>query len=479
MENSPLIDGCGGRTYRFNLQSTNQVLFTKLQPKLVSEETSALPNFAIAKAHTTAHYNKFRHPVDCQTKALIKRIEFNSDDQSRGNYVTGMINTVREVALLEAFDHPNIIRLHNVFRIASQADQLSELYLCLAFMNNTLEQWMNSRLVRDYDMVKSYTYQILSGLQFIHNAGVIHRNLKPSNIYINNNNDIKIGGFCMARKIANGQMTEYVAVREYRALEVILNPRVYSFSIDLWSLGCIVWEMIQSFSSQAPPSKLFYASNYIEQLKLIFRLLGPPNTDEMNALVPPAARPYVDKLLRETQYEPLWFIRSSQLQPIDSLLRRLLHYNPNDRPTAEQALEILTGRVPPHYQVSELGYDVHLEPFIARANQIEVGGAEINAVLNELRAILFERSNLLPGHVGECASQNDIPYGATWYDTNGGSPNNNNHAGYPIPNNDSNDLAMDIADFNRVNNTVNPPSPEIHQHSLETVIEAVEGMGLN
>ena len=130
---------------------------------------------------------------------------------------------------------------------------------------------------------------------------------------------------------------------------------------------------------------ILYASNYIEQLKLIFRLLGPPNPDEMNALVPPAARPYVDKLLRETQYEPVWFIRSSQLQPIDSLLRRLLHYNPNDRPTAEQALEILTGRVPPHYQVSELGYDVHLEPFIARANQIEVGGAEINAVLNTLK----------------------------------------------------------------------------------------------
>ena len=94
---------------------------------------------------------------------------------------------------------------------------------------------------------KYLTYQILCGLKFIHSANVIHRDLKPSNLLLNSKFHLRICDFGLARstvyKSASG-FTEYVVTRWYRAPDLMVSSRNYTAAIDMWSVGCILAEML-------------------------------------------------------------------------------------------------------------------------------------------------------------------------------------------------------------------------------------------
>ena len=83
----------------------------------------------------------------------------------------------------------------------------------------------------------------------MHSANVLHRDLKPSNLLLNANCDLKVCDFGLARSAAStednsGFMTEYVATRWYRAPEIMLTFKEYTKAIDVWSVGCILAEML-------------------------------------------------------------------------------------------------------------------------------------------------------------------------------------------------------------------------------------------
>lgn len=135
-----------------------------------------------------------------------------------------------------------------------------------------------------------FTYQILRGLKYIHSANVLHRDLKPSNLLLNSNCDLKICDFGLARvsdptEVQEGQLTEYVATRWYRAPEIMLNARGYSKAIDVWSVGCILAEMLTN-------QPLFPGQHYLEQLNLIFNFLGSPSQADLNEIRTDRARNY-------------------------------------------------------------------------------------------------------------------------------------------------------------------------------------------
>ncbi|RRT52904.1 hypothetical protein B296_00050185, partial [Ensete ventricosum] len=108
-----------------------------------------------------------------------------------------------------------------------------------------------------------FLYQILRGLKYVHSANVLHRDLKPSNLFLNENCDLKLGDFGLARTTSETDlMTEYVVTRWYRAPELLLNCSEYTAAIDIWSVGCILGEIV----SRQP---LFPGRDYVQQLRLI------------------------------------------------------------------------------------------------------------------------------------------------------------------------------------------------------------------
>ena len=117
-------------------------------------------------------------------------------------------------------------------------------------------------------------YQVFCSLKYIHSANVWHRDLKPGNLLVNRDCDLKLCDFGLARFAGPEQgseerpMTEYVVTRWYRAPELILT-RSYNASIDIWSAGCILAEML----GRKP---IFPGKDYVDQLQVICKLIGTP-----------------------------------------------------------------------------------------------------------------------------------------------------------------------------------------------------------
>jgi len=108
---------------------------------------------------------------------------------------------------------------------------------------------------------------LLRGLKYVHSANVLHRDLKPSNLLLNANCDLKIADFGLARTTSETDfMTEYVVTRWYRAPELLLNCSEYTAAIDIWSVGCILGEII----TRQP---LFPGKDYVHQLRLVTEVL--------------------------------------------------------------------------------------------------------------------------------------------------------------------------------------------------------------
>jgi len=242
--------------------------------------------------------------------------------------------TLREIKILARFRHENIINLQEVIS-APTIDQMKDIYLVQSLMECDLYKLLRHQRLTD-EHICYFLYQILRGLKYIHSANVLHRDLKPSNLLLNTNCDLKICDFGLARiadpnKDHSGLLTEYVATRWYRAPEIMLNARGYYKPIDLWSVGCILAEMIGG-------KPLFPGKHYIEQINLIFNVIGSPDEGDLTSIINERARNYVSLLpnRKKTPWKQL-FPTASDLSL--SMLDYLLIFNPNRRITVEDALK--------------------------------------------------------------------------------------------------------------------------------------------
>lgn len=118
-------------------------------------------------------------------------------------------------------------------------------------------------------MVKHYAYYLIRGIAYMHSIHIIHRDIKPENVLIGKGNSLKICDLGFARTLPhNMKMTEYVATRWYRPPELLIGGQHYDTSIDMWSAGCVIAEMIDG-------EPLFPGENDLDQLYLIQKCLGP------------------------------------------------------------------------------------------------------------------------------------------------------------------------------------------------------------
>uniref|UniRef100_A0A7N0V0B9 Mitogen-activated protein kinase n=1 Tax=Kalanchoe fedtschenkoi TaxID=63787 RepID=A0A7N0V0B9_KALFE len=257
--------------------------------------------------------------------------------------------TLREIKLLRHMDHENIIAIRDIIRPPVK-ENFSDVYIVYDLLDTDLHQIINSGQHLADDHCRYFLYQLLRGLKYVHSANVLHRDLKPSNLFLNANCDLKIGDFGLARTTSETDfMTEYVVTRWYRAPELLLNCSEYTAAIDIWSVGCILGEIM----TRRP---LFPGNDYVQQLRLITELIGSPDDSSLGFLRSDNARRYVRQL---PQYPRQNFAtRFQNMSPgaID-LLDKMLVFDPNKRMTVDEALS--------HPYLAPL-HDINEEPVLSR-----------------------------------------------------------------------------------------------------------------
>ncbi|CAI5756560.1 unnamed protein product [Candida verbasci] len=234
--------------------------------------------------------------------------------------------TYRELKLLKHLRHENLITLDDIF-----ISPLEDIYFVNELQGTDLHRLLTSRPL-EKQFIQYFTYQIVRGMKYIHSAGVIHRDLKPSNILINENCDLKICDFGLAR-IQDPQMTGYVSTRYYRAPEIMLTWQKYDTEVDLWSVGCILSEMIEG-------KPLFPGKDHVHQFSIITELLGSPPADVIDTICSENTLRFVQSLPHR---DPIpfneRFANCNHVEPeaID-LLAKLLVFDPKKRISAAEAL---------------------------------------------------------------------------------------------------------------------------------------------
>ncbi|GAY54298.1 hypothetical protein CUMW_155630 [Citrus unshiu] len=278
----------------------------------------------------------------------------------------------RELQLMRLMDHPNVISLKHCFFSTTSKDELF-LNLVMEYVPETMYRVlkhyssMNQRMPLIY--VKLYTYQIFRGLAYIHTVpGVCHRDVKPQNLLVDPlTHQVKLCDFGSAKvlvgaspchfhlssfkccpatsqwlsalsswliactldtvKVKGEANISYICSRYYRAPELIFGATEYTTSIDIWSAGCVLAELLLG-------QPLFPGENAVDQLVEIIKVLGTPTREEIRCMNPN----YTDFRFPQIKAHPWHKVFHKRMPPeaID-LASRLLQYSPSLRCTALEA----------------------------------------------------------------------------------------------------------------------------------------------
>ncbi|KAI8927801.1 kinase-like domain-containing protein [Entophlyctis helioformis] len=243
---------------------------------------------------------------------------------------------LRELKLLRHFSgHENITSILDM-EVTEDDDQYEEIYLVQDLMEADLHQIIRSEQPLTEAHFQFFIYQICRGLKYIHSAQVLHRDLKPGNLLVNADCELKICDFGLARGFsdepdaAGGFMTEYVATRWYRAPEIMLSFKSYTKAIDMWSVGCIFAELLGG-------KPLFKGRDYVDQLNQILSICGTPDDETLSRIGSERAQMYIRSLPKMPK------IPFAHLYPAASplaieMLELLLKFDPAARMTVEEAL---------------------------------------------------------------------------------------------------------------------------------------------
>ncbi|XP_042578638.1 mitogen-activated protein kinase 11-like isoform X2 [Cyprinus carpio] len=299
------------------------------------------------------------YDVRLRQKVAVKKLSrpFQSLIHSRRTY--------RELRLLKHMKHENVIGLLDVFTPAASLEEFNEVYLVTNLMGADLNNIVKFQRLSD-EHVQFLIYQLLRGLKYIHSAGLIHRDLKPSNVAVNEdcelrvrktlllillqsihrkylnyhsaflllififfNQNCQILDFGLARQ-TDDEMTGYVATRWYRAPEIMLNWMHYNQTVDIWSVGCIMGELLKG-------KVLFPGNDYIDQLKRIMEVVGTPTPDVLKKISSEHAQKYIQSLPHMPQQDLEKIFRGANPLAVD-LLKKMLVLDCDGRISASEAL---------------------------------------------------------------------------------------------------------------------------------------------
>ena len=234
---------------------------------------------------------------------------------------------LREISILKSIHHINVVSL-----VDAQTSTVP-IYLAFEYVERDLSRLiqMKRRSFRPQS-IKSYAFQMLSAVYYLHSHRIIHRDIKPDNILISKEGILKLCDFGMARyfTIPMRPYTRGVVTLWYKAPELILGG-FYELSIDIWSVGCILYEMITY-------SPLFPGDGQLDQIMRILKILGTPSEDEY----PGFKEKFFNGIHMELpQHEPcdLAAMMGGADPFLIDLVLRMLRFDPMKRISAKEALQ--------------------------------------------------------------------------------------------------------------------------------------------
>jgi len=265
-----------------------------------------------------------------QERVAIKKIE------NVFEHICFTKRTLQELRILRHFSHENLIDVKDIFAPGGR-EGFEDIYVVSELMETDLNAMLRSAQELTEAHCQFFLYQILRGMKYVHSADVVHRDLKPRNLLVNENCDLKICDFGMARvnfsdkTFATGPLTEYVCTRWYRAPEVLCSCTDYAAAIDVWSIGCIFAEML----GRTP---LFPGNSTQHQLQLHIQLLGTPSSEDLGNIQTQKCRDFLEAQPRSAGTPLETVFQGTDPAAID-LLYKVLHFNPDKRVSVKEALQ--------------------------------------------------------------------------------------------------------------------------------------------
>eukprot|EP00397_Hematodinium_sp_SG-2012_P024923 GEMP01025993.1.p1 GENE.GEMP01025993.1~~GEMP01025993.1.p1 ORF type:complete len:426 (+),score=66.24 GEMP01025993.1:279-1556(+) len=314
-------------------------------------------------------YSAMAHPTE--DTVAIKQME---NAFAHASICKGIL---RELRILRCLQHENIIRVQDVF-INDSKLKYTDLNIVSELMETDLMWILRSPQHLSDSHSHFFLYQILRGVKYIHSAQIIHRDIKPRNLLVNSNCDLKICDFGLARvtfadkDVDRAPLTEYIYTRWYRAPEILCFCPDYSYEIDLWAIGCTFAEMI----TRKP---LFPGRTSQHQIHLISAMLATQSEEGVDDI----SSSKWEKVVREMPAIPskslLEHCPDATVNTLN-LLQWMLRFNPAKRATACDALD--------HAYMAELHY-IEDEPSRDPLDQHDFEFERRKLTLGALREELF------------------------------------------------------------------------------------------
>ncbi|EGE83087.1 Cell division control protein 2 [Blastomyces dermatitidis] len=297
----------------------------------------------VYKARDLTHPNRI---------VALKKIRLEAEDE-------GVPSTaIREISLLKEMNDPNIVRLFNIVHADGH-----KLYLVFEFLDLDLKKYMEAlpvseggrgkalpdgsaldmnRLGLGEAMVKKFMAQLVEGIRYCHSRRVLHRDLKPQNLLIDREGNLKLADFGLARAfgVPLRTYTHEVVTLWYRAPEILLGGRQYSTGVDMWSVGAI-------FAEMCTRKPLFPGDSEIDEIFKIFKLLGTPDENTWPGVTSfPDFKVSFPKWKREETRKLVPGLERNGLDLLDAMLE----YDPARRISAKQAC------MHPYFQAGSSAY---------------------------------------------------------------------------------------------------------------------------
>ncbi|XP_047173540.1 probable serine/threonine-protein kinase At1g54610 [Vigna umbellata] len=270
-------------------------------------------------------YSSVHKARDLETGKIValKKVRFSSADVESVRFMA------REIYIMRQLDHPNVMKLEGL--VTSRTS--TSLYLVFEYMEHDLAGLATVHgLKLTESQIKCFLQQLLRGLQHCHSRGVLHRDIKGSNLLIDNNGNLKIGDFGLATVYdpeKKQPLTSRVVTLWYRAPELLLGATEYGEAIDLWSVGCILAELLAG-------KPIMPGRTEVEQMHKIFKLCGSPSEDYWQRTKFPHATSFKPQHTYNRQISETFEKFSS---PALALVDKLLTIEPEARGSATSALE--------------------------------------------------------------------------------------------------------------------------------------------